>query len=319
MALDTYSSLHNKVKLRAPGVSSLLARDWISHAFRRVAERRMWSWLIKPGQMIFPAVYTDGTVAVTHGSTAVVGTGTAFTAAMEGLQFRVGSQDPIYTLVTRTDGTNIVLDQVWGGSTDGTASFQIFRGYHTVPSDFHSFISVWDPRFNWQLNLDVTQEELNRYDAQRANEASSSYAVVNHSYGTIDDLGADVTPPLPRYEIWPHQKSEYVYPYLYEVRATDLEDSGAVLPRYIRGDLLLEMALGDAARWPGVEGKPNTYHNLKLADFHDTRSEFMIRRMELQDDNVYVDDVTYQQAINMPYAPLPWIDANWMQDHDWGL
>jgi len=319
MALDTYSSLHNKVKLRAPAVSSLLARDWISHAFRRVAERRLWSWLISPGQMLFPAVYTDGTVDVTHNSTAVVGNATVFTAAMEGLQFSVGNQNPIYTVVTRTDNTNIVLDQPWGGATALAQGFEIFRAYHTVPADFHAFISVWDPRFNWQLNLDVTQEELNRYDAQRANQASSSYAVATHSYGTIDDAGADVSPPLPRYEIWPHQKSEYVYPYLYETRATDLEDSGATLPRYIRGDLILEMALADAARWPGVEGKVNTYHNLRLAEFHDARAEKMLQRMELQDDNVYVDDVQYQQAINMPYAPLPWIDANWMQDHDWGL
>ena len=40
MALDTYASLYNKVKLRAPGVSSLLARDWVSHAFRRCLDAR---------------------------------------------------------------------------------------------------------------------------------------------------------------------------------------------------------------------------------------------------------------------------------------
>ena len=320
MALDTYASLHNKVKLRAPSVSSLLARDWISHAFRRVAERRLWSWLISPGQMIFPAIYTDGTVTLTHNSAAVVGAGTVFTDAMVGLQFTSGNQNPVYTIIVRTDGTNITLDQPWGGGDDAGAGFQIFRAYHTVPTDFHAFISVWDPRFNWQLNLDVTQEELNRYDAQRANEASSSYAVVNHSYGSFDDAGAAVTPPLPRYEIWPHQKSEYVYPYLYETRATDLEDSGATLPRYIRGDIILEMALAEAARWPGADNaRPNSYHNLKLAEYHDVRAERMIMRLELQDDNVYVDDVNYQSAINMPYAPLPWVDASWMQNHDWGL
>ncbi len=319
MALDTYSSLHNKVKLRAPGVSSLLARDWVSHAFRRVAERRLWSWLIKPGQFIMPALYNDGTVDLTHNSASVTGNGTVFTDAMIGRQLTSGNQNPVYTIISRTNGTTIGLDQPWGGSTATAQGYEIFRAYVTVPSDFHSFISVWDPRFNWQLNLDVTQEELNRYDAQRANQASSSYAVVNHSYADFDNAGVAVTPPLPRYELWPHQKSEYVYPFLYETRATDLEDSGAVLPRYIRGDVLLEMALAEAARWPGTQGQPNTYQNDKLAIHHDDRALDEIFRMELQDDNVFEDNVQYQSVVNQPYAPLPWIDANWMQTHDWGL
>jgi len=319
MALDTYSSLHNKVKLRVPGVSSLLARDWVNNAFRQVAERRMWSWLISQGQILFPDVYTTGTVAVTHDSTAVVGTDTVFTDAMRGLAFTIGNQNPVYIIDVRTDNTNINLTLPWGGATDLAASFEIFRAYHTVPTDFHSFISVWDPRFNWQLNLDVTQEELNRYDAQRANQASSSYAVVNYGYASRNDAGGGLAIPLPAYEIWPHQKSEYVYPYLYESRATDLEDASAQLPFYIRGDVILEMALAEAARYPGTKSQPNAYHNLKLADFHTVKAEREIARLELQDDNVYVDDVSYQQAVNMPYAPLPWMDANWMQDHAWGL
>lgn len=319
MALDTFASLHNKVKLRAPGVSSLLARDWISHAFRRVAERRMWSWLVTPGQMLMTALVNAGTVALTHNSTGVVGTGTTFLAAHVGLQFSSGTQNPIYTITARTDNTNITLDQPWGGDTATGQGYEIFRAYHTVPSDFHAFISVWDPRFNWQLNLDVTQEELNRYDAQRANQASSSYAVVNHSYGTIDDTGTTVSPPRPRYELWPHQKSQYVYPYLYENRATDLEDSGAVLPLFIRGDIVLEMALAEAARYPGTKANPNFYFSERLGASHELKAERMIARLELQDDNVYEDDVQYQGLQNMPYAPLPWIDANWMQTHDFGL
>jgi hypothetical protein len=313
MALDTYAELHNKVLLRAPGVSSLLARDWISYAFRQVYEKRAWSWLIKTGQFLMPALENDGTVDLTRGSATVVGTGTAFDANMVGRSLTSGLQNPVYTIIAVAGPTSLTLDQVWGGSTATGQRYEIFLAYVTVPSDFHSFISVWDPRFNWQLNLDVTQEELNRYDAQRANQASSSYAVVNYSYS----LDPSIVPPLPRYELWPHQKQEYVYPFLYEARPPDLEDASASLPRFIRGDVLLEMALAEAARWPGTEGKPNSYHNLKLADFHEAKGMMMLLRLELQDDNVYEDDISYQTVINMPYAPLPWVDANWMQSHDW--
>ncbi len=313
MALDTYAELHNKVLLRAPAVSSLLARDWISHAFRQVYEKRAWSWLMKVGQFLIPDLENDGTVDLTFGSDQVLGTGTAFDASFVGRAFSSGLQNPIYTIIAVADPLTLTLDQPWGGSTATTQRYEIFQAYVTVPDDFHQFISVWDPRFNWQLNLDVTQEELNRYDAQRANQASSSYAVVNYSYS----LDPAISPPLPRYELWPHQKQEYVYPFLYETRPPDLEDSGATLPRYIRGDVLLELALAEAARWPGTEGKENKYNSMRLADYHEAKAQQQIAELEKQDDNGYEDDISYQTVINMPYAPLPWVDANWMQSHDW--
>lgn len=313
MALDTYAELHNKVLLRAPAVSSLLARDWISHAFRQVFEKRAWSWLMKAGQFLMPALENAGTVDLTRNSATVAGTGTAFDASMVGRSLTSGLQNPVYTIIAVADPVTLTLDQPWGGPTSLAQRYEIFLAYVTVPSDFHQFISVWDPRFNWQLNLDVTQEELNRYDAQRANQASSSYAVVNYSYS----LDPSIVPPLPRYELWPHQKQEYVYPFLYETRPPDLEDAGASLPRYIRGDVLLELALAEAARWPGTEGKDNKYNNMKLAEYHEAKATMMIAELEKQDDNVYEDDISYQTVINMPYAPLPWVDANWMQSHDW--
>lgn len=315
MALDTYAELHNKVLLRAPAVSSLLARDWISHAFRQVYEKRLWSWRLKFDQFLMPDLVNAGTVDLTFGSATVMGTGTAFDASMVGRAFQSGLHNPIYTIVAVVGPTELTLEHEWGGP-DGTGQrYEIFLAYVTVPADFHSFISVWDPNFNWQLNLDVTQEELNRYDAQRANQASSSYAVVNYNY-SVDPA---ISPPLPRYELWPHKKEQYTYPFLYASRPDDLEDPGATLPRFIRGDVLLEMALAEAARWPGTEGKENKYHNQKLADFHEAKAMMLVAELELQDDNIYEDNVSYQTVINMPYAPLPWVDANWMQNHDWAV
>lgn len=120
-------------------------------------------------------------------------------------------------------------------------------------------------------------------------------------------------PGLPRYELWPHQKSRYVYPIMYECRPLDLDDPGAVLPRYIRGDVLLWMALAECARWPGAEGKPNPYYNLNLAAVHDNRAERMIMELERQDDEVMEQDVRYQRY-NLPYA-MALGDSDWLQSH----
>ena len=307
MALDTYNSIWGKVLLRCPAADPLLARDWVTNAFRRVAERRPWSWLVKQGQFLTSAVYNTGTVSVTHGSTAVVGSGTTFTSAMVDRQFRI-SGSPIYDVASYTDATHITLGQVYGGSTNAAASYEIFTPYGTAPSDFDYFISVWDPNYNWQLHLDLTQRELNYWDAQRAYRGQS-YVIAHRDYYTP----SGGTVPLPRYEIWPHQTAQYVYPFLYVMRATDLLDSGATLPRYIRGDLLLEMALAEAARWPGPSpDKPNPYYdkNLKLALMHEQRAEFMIAEAERQDEERNVTGVYYD--IPDAWAPL---DTDFWQKH----
>jgi hypothetical protein len=311
VALDTYPDIWNRVLLRVPSASSLLAQDWVQNAFRQVAERRPWSWLIKRGQYLFNAVYKTGTVSVTFGSATVAGSGTAFTSAMVGRQFRVGLQVPIYTIAAVPDATTLTLDQAWGGDDASGLGFEIYNAYQTVPADFNYHLSVWDPRYNWQLHLHTSQKELNSYDAQRANQASSSYAVVAYAYDQT------VTPPRPQVEFWPHMKSQYSFPYLYVARATDLADSGAHLPFYIRGDVLLEMALAEAARWPGSSrDKPSQYYSLSLAIMHERRAERMIMEMERNDDEVSEQDVQY--ATSLPFGPMPWVDATWMQSHALG-
>lgn len=324
MALDTYDEIAGKVILRCPAAGILLARDWVNNAFRQVAEYRLWSWQTRREQFVANAVYNDGTVAVTHNSTTVTGTGTVFTAAMQGRQFRLGSNDPVYTIATRNSNTEIVLDREWGGATASGQSYEIWNAYFTAPTDFHSFVSVWDPNFNWQLHLHVAQEEINSVDSQRSNAGTSyviadlDYTTIHSGRGSID--GTTVTIPLPRYEIWPHQKGAYVWPFLYKIRATDLEDSGALLPRYIRGDVLLELALMEAASWPGTASKKNPYASQSRADHHyrriygDRRFPGMLAEMARQDDEVFEQDIAY--ITSRSFAPYPFYDTDFMQSHD---
>lgn len=315
MALDTYPTIWRAVLLRCPAASSFLAQSWVRNSFRRVGERRRWSWLVKRSQFLLNAIVHAGTVTVTRLSPNVVGDATAaaaFSGQLVGRQFRLNAQTPIYTItaVTTTSVANdtLVLDDVWGGTTTSGQGYQVYNVYVTVPSDFHSFVSVIDPQNNWQLWTQVQQDELNVWDAQRAS-VGFPYIVASALYDTTS------TPPLPRYEMWPHQQSNYVYPFLYEARFTDLDDANATLPRFIRGDMLMEMALAEAARWPGPSKElGNPYFNLQLASMHDLKAEQMIMEAERQDDEVFEADLRYA-TINLPYAPLPWADAAFLQSH----
>lgn len=405
MAIDTFNDLVGRVQLRVPTVSRYLAQDWIRNGFRDLKQRRKWSWLHSRGQFLFPALENTGTADVTRASTIVSGNSTAFDQTMIGLQFRIGVTAPIYTIQSVPATDELVLDQPYGGSTDTAVSYEIYRAYVTVPNDFHSFISVYDPNFNWRLNLDYTQEELNAFDAQRSNRGNAylvasldsnkgqvgtvatplqslgsgtaptsqgTYTGPNDAIFTIEittggDTGvadyrwkkdsgsytsgvttaatatelqdgvevlfpsgtyvdgdiftirctAGVNPGLPRYEIWPHITQEYVLPFIYEREPEDISVSGQVLPPYIDGNILVEYALAEAAKWPGPSvDKPNPYYRLELSDRHSTKYERLVIEHEQEDEETFMQDVAYQDATGMGYAPIPAFgDSDWLQKH----
>jgi len=304
VALDTFSVVWNEVIGYVPLAGPLLAQNWVKRAFRQVAERRRWSWLWRYGQFIIPAVYNTGTVTVTLNSATVTGSGTAWTSAMIGRQFRTSVSSPIYTITAVASGISMTIEAVWGSATAGGQSYEIWQAYVTAPSDFHAFIAVWDPRLNWQLHLNIAQETINDADAQRSN-SGNAYLLSPWTYDTT-------SPPLPRFELWPHQKAAYVYPFLYEARPTDISDAAATLPRYIRGDLLIETALAMAARWPGPsKDNPNPYFSIQLASMHDARAERMIAELERQDEETNMQEFSYPPGM----APWPFFDAAWLQRH----
>ncbi len=85
-------------------------------------------------------------------------------------------------------------------------------------------------------------------------------------------------------------------------------------PAFIRGDVVLEGGLAMTARWPGTETAPNPYFNVQTALAHEARYERMVMELERQDDEVNEIDVSYPIS-TMPYAPYPFADSAWLQDH----
>ena len=406
---DSFSTIVGRVLLRCPMAGRFLAEDWVRTAFAELSDSKRWSWLYAFNQFLIPAVYNTGTVSVTRSSLIVTGSSTAWDNSLVGQQFRIGTTNVIYTIVSVESTTQLTLDQVWGGSTASTQTYEIYQCYLTVPSDFQSFISVWDPNFNWQLVTDFSQNVLNAADAQRANSGNAyllawrdystssigtvaqpvqivgtgndpgssgtytgpssalftveittsgapgtavykwkkdggSYTsgVTTDATGAAEDLqdgvqiyfptGVSYTstdvwvirttagsnPGLPRFEIWPHQKSQYVYPYLYWKRPPDISVSGTTIPYSIESTLIQEIALSKAASWPGPSAdKPNPYYRLELSDRHQKNASKLLMEAERNDSEIFMSDVMYQEATSMPFAPIPALgDTNWLQKHD---
>ncbi len=315
MAYDTYADCWRRVLLRAPACAPLLAQDFVRNSFRRISERRLWSYLVGFDQLIFQNEVTAGTVTVTFGSPTVLGDATAaaaWSAAVVGRQFRIGTSSPILdiTAISTTNVANdtLTLGDVWGSTTAAAVGYEIYNAYLTVPTDFKSFQSVYDPAYNFQLWTNrYTQADLNAWDAQRAN-AGNPYSVVFRDY---DPTGI-TSPPCARYEVWPHRKAQYVLPYLYVKQATDLSDTSATLPRIIRGDVVVEGALADLCTWPGPDpDHKNPYYSQLNARDHEAKFLNMVGELERQDDELFEQDLRYQ---TMTGAMFP-SDAKFYQSH----
>jgi tRNA U34 5-carboxymethylaminomethyl modifying GTPase MnmE/TrmE len=75
---------------------------------------------------------------------------------------------------------------------------------HGTGGDFESFIAVYDPNFSWRLLQNVSQEDLDSWDAQRATQGTPAWVTSPYGFDEVND------PPLMRYEVWPHVQQEYV-------------------------------------------------------------------------------------------------------------
>ena len=305
---DTFRGIAGKLLLRCPVASITLAQDFVQSSFRDIVELRRWSWLLKKSQITVPTAYTTGTATTTVGSTLVTinAPGVVATAHI-GLQFRIGISMQILTIASvDTVGNTYTLDQPWYPDAQTAATFSVFQAYVALPSDFHAFLSVIDPKFAQPIPYDASVAQIDNLDPQRAAAGSPPKGLA-----FLDYYGGN-----PRYELWPHQKTAAIYPIVYESRPVDPFDAGAAVPALLPSDIILERAMMYCAAWPGsTTQNPNPYFNKELVAFH--RGEFQRRISILEkQDNEHMQQNVWYQADQMRRTPV--VSGNWLQTHDQG-
>ena len=85
--------------------------------------------------------YITGTVTVTNGSTAVVGSGTTFTAGMVGKAFRIAGDTKFYLVATYTDATHITIN-TYTGTTGSGKSYVINTQWDDSWKDFGASVTL---------------------------------------------------------------------------------------------------------------------------------------------------------------------------------
>jgi hypothetical protein len=97
------------------------------------------------------ADYTTGTLTLTNASTGVVGSSTAFTAAMVGRYLKSNTDGFWYEIASVTDGTNLVLVKKWQGTTAASLAHTIGE-MPLIPEAFHPALVDYAVAEYWILN-----------------------------------------------------------------------------------------------------------------------------------------------------------------------
>jgi len=324
---DTFQEMWRRLKLYSPTLPVPLCQDFIRKRYREMVDQTTWSFSFAEGQFIVRATI-QGTASVTRFSNVInftTGGLPGNNTAIVGRQVLFGGRAPIYTIIANPSATSFTIDQPYGESTNAAIACQIADIYFTSEKeDFERLVSFKDPRNNWQLRTNVHAEELNSIDPQRMSAGTPSVlAGLNYNTEYLAQLGSYVdcigktanSTPLPRFELWPRQGAEYLYPYLYKKRAPEFTTPDSRPLGAIRGDVIVEGALADVCRWPGTSSVPNPMANPVLGNVFESRYQKLVDELVNKDRSIVERSMTYVNTyMNLPFPPIG-LGARFYQSH----
>lgn len=151
---------------RLAGLQELEAKTLYASALQWLYAKYRWLFLLQKDIIVTEAPYTDGTVAVTNGSAAVVGSGTAWSAAWANRRTVIEGVATVFDLAVSGAGAATLqaggVNVNWPGDTGAGLTYRIFRDLYTLSSDcdWGREYFWWDPQQNQPLPMIGTSQML---------------------------------------------------------------------------------------------------------------------------------------------------------------
>lgn len=155
----TWGEIAQHLQSVFPDLDPTLRRQSINLAHEAILNDRQWKALEAFTTIRTVARYSTGTVSLTDGSAVVTGSGTTFSSAMVGRQFRLydGAED-VYTVAAYTSATQITLDRTFAGDDVSGVAYSIAQFEYSLPQAVRQITAVL-PQFGDPLE-ELTQAEL---------------------------------------------------------------------------------------------------------------------------------------------------------------
>lgn len=146
----TWGEIRLLIQQGAKGVALDQLDQAINARYAAILGMRDWKGLEGNATLQTQAAYRVGTIAVTQGSTAVVGTGTTWLPGYTGWQLLVGGNRPWYT-VTVLDGADLTLDRPFEGYTNAAAGYSLVQAVLQLPDDCRHLRVITSPATGLEL------------------------------------------------------------------------------------------------------------------------------------------------------------------------
>jgi hypothetical protein len=228
------------------------------------------------GQVVCPQATTQGTATATLGSTSVQGSnGTAWTDALLGRQFRIGYNNPIYTIVdVDVTAQVLTLELPWGGPTS-TSGYFIVAYYQNLGPNIKYVREMLNMQLGYRMDCRKTQTWLNKQDPWRQKQNFPWAAVPL----VVDPDGNYLV------ELYPVPWVQQALPFLAYVQPPNLVNDTDSLPAYIRCDIITKFAISRALVWRGP--KLNKYYDAAQSRQFLAEFEGELLHMANADENLY--------------------------------
>lgn len=223
------------VQLAPPGTSLDVIDGVLLDRYTEILDRLNWSRLQAQSVLTSPASYADGTVAVTNGSNAITGTGTAWTAAMTNRIIRINGESDYYGFSYVT-GTTATLDRAYTGETASELGYRLDQNLYTLPVDARILEGVRCSTSPEDL------EELSIAEANRLWPSRNVYGTPNYFVRYMDAAGY---PPQMQIELLPIPETVLTFPIWYTYDAAAPADAITYFPNWVRNGALKAGVLAD--------------------------------------------------------------------------
>lgn len=260
----------------------------INNSLRKIVDRKTWFSLFVKGQVISPQATTRGQVVATLGSKTITGNGTAWTEDLIGQQFRIGYNNPIYS-ITDVDpvAQTLQLELPWGSPTT-TSGYFIVQNYFNFGPNIKYVKTMVNMQMGIKFSLHATQDTLNTLDPWRQNQ---NFPWIAAGIPLAQD-GSYLM------ELYPASWIQQAFPFMAYIQPANLVADSDPFPAYFRSDIIIKDAIADALVIGGP--KQNKYYDPGESQRKRAEFEGETLRMANADENLYRTEVT-KFGEDMPY------------------
>jgi len=230
---DLYTELTNRVRMQTSKTATeTQAKRAINLALHDIHLGRYekFPWCERHATLVTQPEYTTGTVAITKGATALVGTSTAWATANDfsannmrvGGKIVIDGKEEVYEITTVTDDTNAVIGSAFIETTVTAATYVYFEDEYALASDFFRPFDMQYFDEAATIELIGRREFRMRYPRNR----TTGKPLV----GTIFDKNfASNTIPVRKIVFWKPPKAAVLLPYNYLTTQLGVDATGAGL------------------------------------------------------------------------------------------